>query len=79
MVNGYGYKVCYHLLGNSKIKIYAVTNTYDLAVWHVRWYQREPPEDRETKMAIHNVKWLVIPITTYNDYRRLWRDCPFDP
>ena len=73
MVNGYGYKVCFRSLGKSKMKIYAITNTYDL------WYQREPPEDRETKLPILNVKWFVVPITTNKEYRRLWRDCPFDP
>ena len=61
MVNQYGYKVCYQILGNSKIKIYAVTNTYGLAVWHVRWYQREPPEDKKTKLPILNVKMAGYP------------------
>ncbi len=78
-MKNYGYKVCYQSLGKSKVKIYAVTNTYDLAIFHVRWYQREPPEDSKTKLPILNVEWLVIPIKTYNEYRRLWRDCPFDP
>lgn len=75
----YGYKVCFRQLGKQRTKIYAVTNTYNLAIWHVRWYQREPPEDRQTKLPILNVEWLVIPVKTYNEYRRLWRDCPFDP
>ncbi len=79
MVNRYGYKVCYKKQGSEKWKIYLVTNTYDLAAWHVRWYQREPPVDRITKQPILNVNWLVVPITTYKEYRRLWRDCPFDP
>lgn len=75
----YGYTVRYKRQGSNKWKVYLVTNTYDLAVWHVRWYQREPPEDSETKLPILNAKWLIIPVKTYHEYRRLWRDCPFDP
>lgn len=78
-MRNYGYKVCYKLLGKSKTKIYVVTNTYDFALWHVRWYEREPPKDRKTQLPIRGVEWLVVPIKTYLEYRRLWRGCPFDP
>lgn len=75
----YCYKVCYKLLGKSKAKIYVVTNTYDLAIWYVRWYEREPPKDRKTQRPIVGAKWLVIPVKNFIEHRRLWRGCPFDP
>lgn len=40
----YGYKVCYKTQGSNKWKVYLVTNTYELALWHVRWYERDPPK-----------------------------------
>lgn len=73
----YGYKVCYRKFGKRKWKIYVIVNTYDFALWHVRWYEREIPLDRKTKEPIENVSWLVMPIKTYIEYKRLWRDCPF--
>ena len=76
-MRNYGYKVCYKHIGKHKTKIYIVTNSYAAAIWHVRWYEREPPLDRKTKLPILNVKWLVIPIKTFIEYRRLWRGCPF--
>lgn len=78
-MKNYGYKVCYRRLGQSKVKIYVVVNTKDFALWHVRWYEREPPKDRKTQQPILNAEWLVAPIKTYIEYRRLWRGCPFDP
>ena len=73
----YGYKVCYKLEGNSKIKVYLVTNTLDGAIWNVRWYERDPPKDRKTKLPILNATWLVVPIKTYLEYKWRWRGCPF--
>lgn len=73
----YGYKVCYRKQGKNKIKIYLVTNSYDLAEWNIRWYKKETPLDRKTKRPIENVSWLIIPIKTYIEYKRLWRGCPF--
>ena len=35
--NEYGYKVCYQQKGKRKLKIYLITNSYDLAFWEVRW------------------------------------------
>ena len=75
--NNYGYKVCYRKIGKSKLKIYIVTNTYDLAAYHIRWYSKHTPKDRETKRPIENVVWLLVPIKTYIEYKRLWRGCPF--
>ena len=73
----YGYKVCYRKFGKRKWKIYVITNTYDFASWHVRWYERETPLDRKTKEPIENASWLVIPIKNFLEYKRLWRGCPF--
>lgn len=69
----YGYKLCYKKLGKEKLKIYIITNAYDLALWHVRWYAKHPPPDK----TLHNVTWVIVPIKTYAEYKRLWRDCPF--
>ena len=73
----YGYKVCYRKFGKRKWKIYVITNTYDFALCHVRWYERETPLDRKTKEPIENASWLVIPIKNFLEYKRLWRGCPF--
>ncbi len=72
-MKNYGYKVCYKQQGKHKLKIYAVVNTYDFALWHTRWYERDPPKDTATK----NVIWLVIPIKNYFEYKKLWKGCPF--
>ena len=76
-MRNYGYKVCYRKKGKERLKIYVITNTYDLALWHVRWYAKQPPDDIKTKRPPDNVEWLVIPIKTYIEYKRLWRGCPF--
>lgn len=73
----YGYKVCYRKFGAKRLKIYLVTNTYDGAVWNVQWYKNQAPSDRVTNKPIENVLWVVIPIKTYIEYKRLWRGCPF--
>ena len=77
-MKNYGYKVCYKHIGKSKVKIYVVTNSYDIAIRHVRWYEREPPTDRKTQIPIVGAEWLVIPVKNFMEYRRLWRDCPVD-
>lgn len=76
-LKNYGYKVCYRKFGTNKLKIYLVTNTYDGAVWNVRWYEKQAPPDRITNKPIENVTWLVIPIKNFLEYKRLWRGCPF--
>lgn len=73
----YGYKVCYKQHGRQKLKLYLVTNTYDSAEWSVRWYKTKAPPDKETKRPLESVTWLIIPIKTYLEYKRLWRGCPF--
>ncbi len=75
--NRYGYKVCYQERGSVKIKIYIVTNTYNGALWNVRWYETHSPPDRETRQSLDNVIWLIIPIKTRKEYKRRWRGCPF--
>ncbi len=75
--NKYGYKVCYVEKGKTTMKVYMVTNTCDLAEWFVRWYEREPPSDRRTQKPLQNVEWIISPITTYLEYKRRWRGCPF--
>ena len=76
-MNEYGYKVCYRKQGKEKLKIYLITNTYDLAEWHIRWYKKHTPTDSDTKRPLENVIWLIVPIKTYIEYKRLWRGCPF--
>ena len=73
----YGYKICYKKQGKYKLKIYLITNAYDIAKWHIRWYAKHAPIDRKTKRPIENIEWLIIPIKTYIEYKRLWRGCPF--
>ncbi len=53
--NEYGYTVRYKQVGSSKWKVYLVTNSYDSALWSVRWYERDPPKNRITGKAIENV------------------------
>lgn len=67
----YGYKVCYRELGKAKLKIFLVTNSFDLAVWHIRWYEREPPPE------IINPIWEIREVKTLKEYERLWKGCPF--
>lgn len=66
----YGYKVCYKELEKSKLKLFLVTNSFDLAVWHVRWYEREPPP----KVRTH--EWEIREVKTLKEYERLWKGCP---
>lgn len=67
----YGYKVCYKKHGSNKWKVYLVTNTYSLATWHVRWYERDPPK------RLKSVVWDIFPILTLREYKTRWRGCPF--
>lgn len=69
----YGYKVCYRKCGNEKLKIYLIVNSYNLAEWHVRWYKTHSPPDK----TLLDVTWVIVPIKTYPEYNRLWRDVPF--
>lgn len=69
--NNYGYKVCYREYGKTRLKVYLVTNTFDGAVWHVRWYEHNPP----TKLT--NPLWEIHKVTTLKEYERLWKGCPF--
>lgn len=78
-MRNYGYKVCYKKQGSYKWRVYVVTNTYNLALWHARWYEREPPKHRNTGKAIENAVWDVLPIKTLAEYKRRWRGCPFAP
>lgn len=75
--NKYGYKVCYRKRGKEKLKIYLIVNTYDLAEWHIRWYAKHFPTYDKTKRRIKDVIWLIVPIKTYAEYKRLWRNVPF--
>lgn len=78
-MRNYGYKVCYKQFGKNKLKMYLVTNTYDLATWLVRWYEQKPPKDKKTDQPIEHADWLVVPVKTFIEYKRLWRNCPFHP
>ncbi len=67
----YGYKVCYKTQGSHQWKVYLVTNTYELALWHVRWYERDSPKH------LKFVVWDVFPILKLREYKVRWRGCPF--
>ena len=71
--NNYGYKVCYRKRGNEKLKIYLIVNAYDLAEFHIRWYEKYSPPDK----TLLDVTWVIVPIKTYAEYKRLWRNVPF--
>ena len=73
----YGYTVRYKKQGSNKWKVYLVTNTYDGALWSVRWYERDPPKDRVSGKPIENAIWDIFPIKTLLEYKRRWRGCPF--
>ncbi len=73
----YSYKVCYKLKGKKRLKVYLITNTYDLAEWQVRWYENNPPLDRKTGKIIQNAEWLIIPIKSLIEHKWRWRGCPF--
>ena len=67
----YGYKLCNKTQPSHKCKVYLVTNTYELARWHVRWYERDPPKHLKC------VVWDIFPIQTMSEYKVRWRGCPF--
>lgn len=72
-MKNYGYKLCYKKQGKEKLKIYIITNTYDLAELHIRWYAKHSPPDK----TLLDVTWIIVPIKTYAEYKRLWRNVPF--
>lgn len=61
----YGYTVRYQKQGSNKWKVYLVTNTYDGALWSVRWYERDPPKDRVSGKPIENVIWNILVFLTH--------------
>ncbi|MCM1440796.1 MAG: hypothetical protein NC131_16580 [Roseburia sp.] len=69
----YGYKVCYKKQNRDKLKIYIITSTYDLAYYHVRWYENHSPPDK----TLSGVTWIIVPIKSYAEYKHLWRNVPF--
>lgn len=75
--NKYGYKVCYKEYGKNKIKIHAITNTYDSAKWEIQYYEKHPQKDRKTNKVIRDPTWFIEPIKNYLEYKWLWRGCPF--
>ena len=75
--NKYGYKVCYQELGKTKLKIYLVTNTFDSAVWEVRWYENHAMKDRLDNHIIKQPIWHILEVETKKEYNKLWKGCPF--
>lgn len=73
----YGYKVCYKELGKNKLKIHLICNTYDLAVWHIQYYENNPQYDTKTNSILIQPKWYILPIKNYFEYKRLCKGCPF--
>lgn len=72
-----GYTVRYKRQGSNEWKVFLVTNTYESALWSVRWCERDPTKDRISNKPIENVIWDILPIKTLFEYRRRWRGCPF--
>lgn len=75
--NKYGYKVCYTEKGKIKLKIYLITNTYELAKYEVRWYENHPQQDRKDRHFLDNPLWYILPIRTKREHKKLWKGCPF--
>lgn len=71
MRKNYGYKICYRHKGKDKLKVFIVTNNYDYALWRVRWLEGNADKQLE------DITWLVLPITSFLEYKWLWRGCPF--
>ncbi len=72
-MNNYGYKVCYKKQSKERLKIYLIVNSYDLAEFHIRWYANHEPPNK----TLLDVTWIIVPVKTYAEYKRLWRDVPF--
>jgi hypothetical protein len=77
MNNKYGYKISYREFGNTKLKIYLVTNTLDGAIWNIRWYENHPQQDRLDKHYLRNPTWFLDEVKTKTEYNKLWKGCPF--
>lgn len=75
--NKYGYKVCYQEFGKKKLKIYLITNTFDSAIWNIRWYEIHPQFDRFDNHKLINPTWHLFEIETKKEYEKLWKGCPF--
>ena len=58
MQDNYGYKVCYRKHGKSKLKIFIVTNAYELAAFHIRWYETHSQPNEN----LLDVIWTIVPI-----------------
>ncbi len=69
----YGFKVCYKKQGKEKLKIFLITNAYDLAEFHIRWYETHSPPNK----TLLDATWVIVPVKTYAEYKRLWRNVPF--
>ena len=75
--NKYGYKVCYIEKGCKKMMRYIVTNSLMLAEMELRYFETNPQYERKTNRKLNNPTWYIVPVKTYMEYKRLWRDCPF--
>lgn len=74
----YCYKICYKKHGRDSLKTYLVTNTYDSAIWYVRWYETHSPPGLKVDTGSTKVEWRIVPVKLYIKYKMLWRDCPFE-
>ena len=54
------------LIGKNKIKIHLITNSYDLAVWEIQYYQTHPQKNRKTNKIIREPTWIIQPIKLVN-------------
>ena len=72
----YGYKLCYKK--HRKVKVYIITDTLNLAKWHIKWFEKNhPPLDQNKLIPILNVEWFVMPILKYKEFKKLYKRCPF--
>lgn len=75
--NKYGYKICYKEETDSKLKLHLVTNSFDLAVLELKNYKLYPQKDRKDKHIIKNPIWHLLEVKNQNEYKKLWKGCPF--
>ena len=74
--NPYGYKVGYRENGSRRFIRHLVTNTYDLAAWHVEIYKKSIVRARKDNHILNNPIWEIIPLKRMESIL-VWWGCPF--
>ena len=75
--NLYGYKVCYREKGGKFYIRHFMTYTLRQAIDAKHSYIRYPPIAREDGHVLKNPKWRIIPISSHEVKRGIWREVPF--